>query len=100
MNGRWRISRHRFCERLVGAAGFELAVADEITDRHVAALDILGWKIVSQNDPARRWPFNGTMEGCTCPKWCDDINNPYPMLPEARRNHWDKGPVSSAAIPL
>jgi hypothetical protein len=68
---------------LVGAAGFELAVADEITDRHVAALDILGWKIVSQNDPARRWPFNGTMEGCTCPKWCDDINNTYPMLPES-----------------
>ena len=34
----------------------------------------------------QRWPCNGTMD-CNCPKWCDDVNNSYPMLPEARRNH-------------
>lgn len=72
------------------------SVLGEITDRHVKALDILGWKIVAQHDGASRWPFSGRVDGCHCPQWCADIANPYPMLPTARRNAWDKAPVSDS----
>lgn len=44
----------------------------EVTDEHAKALDIAGWKIVSQIDPNHKWPFDSKGAGCACPNWCVD----------------------------
>ena len=43
----------------------------EITDRHVKALDIMGWRLVYKDDPSYRWPFDVNEAGCPAPEWCD-----------------------------
>jgi hypothetical protein len=100
--GESEMSKPNLADRLPRLSGDELqdwaaGVLGEITDRHVAASDILGWKIVAQHDGAQRWPFSGTMEGCTCPQWCNDVNNPFPMAPGTRRNAWDKAPINDSS---
>jgi hypothetical protein len=38
----------------------------EITDEHVKALEVGGWKIVRAD--GNRWPFDSEETGCSCPE--------------------------------
>ena len=52
-------------------------IMEELIDEYAVALDIAGWKIVRQGDPAYRWPFNSKQSGYKCPDWCEDCySNP------------------------
>ena len=44
----------------------------EITDEHVKALQVHGWKIVHE-DGRSKWPFSSEETGCVCPNWCQDL---------------------------
>ena len=48
----------------------------EITDRHVMALELQGWKIVNKDDPKWLWPFDSELAGCASPDWCEDLATP------------------------
>ena len=47
---------------------------DAITDAHVLALNMMGWRIVT--DYEGRWPFDSKRTLCDCPEWCDDMSKP------------------------
>jgi hypothetical protein len=46
----------------------------EITNCHVMALDIAGWRIVHRDGEQPKWPFDSKYTGCECPAWCDDVS--------------------------
>ena len=54
---------------------------EDITDKHVLALHIAGWKIVRQEDESDygpndgvppKWPFGD--KHAVCPEWCEDLS--------------------------
>jgi hypothetical protein len=62
----------------------------DITDEHVAALNIAGWRIVAVDpDPdtgeMHKWPFDSRQAGHPCPKWCEDLSA-TPMSNEHQRS--------------
>lgn len=46
-----------------------------ISDRHVLALDIAGWKIVRKDGGNHLWPFSSKATKCDCPDWCHDVDD-------------------------
>jgi hypothetical protein len=56
---------------------WSLQVMQEITDRHVVALDMGGFAIVPQSEVASTstprtdgWPYDSSKTGYNCPHWC------------------------------
>src|SRR5262249_28742976 len=53
-----------------------------LTDLHVIALDLAGWKITRKDEAeyteeggvCPKWPFDSERTGCPCPDWCEDLS--------------------------
>ena len=51
---------------------------ESITDLHVVALNMAGWKIVRQHEEdigfvTPKWPYDSKHTGYDCPEWCEDM---------------------------
>ena len=50
-----------------------------INDEHTVALNLMGWKIVSQIAPDLKWDFHTVeAEYAACPEWCLDLKDITP----------------------
>lgn len=66
-----------------------------LTDHHVLALRVRGWKIVRQNpaDDSRQWPSDSAWTACPCPDWCKDISKGDGQDDTSKQEEQNGGPV-------